>query len=377
MKTLYKKGENCDTENYRPLSLLSIPSKLLEGQVCHLLDKHLEEAGIGHQNQWGFRKGRSAEGLLLYLTEIWRQALDDNYYVGVLFVDFKKAFDSVNRDILKRKLQAAGICGDMYEWLCDYMDGRKQYTKVNRKKSTIRVIVFGVPQGSLWDLASYLFTSTICRILYLKAIYLCSQMTLLCIVLEKNIEDVIDQLNDAARELYEWCRKNQLTVHTGKTEAMIISHKNFTGPLRPIWFGASIIKYVTQSTSLGITIDNKLSCDKPATKITTSFNTKLKELRRFRYLPTKVKEEIYYKTIVSSITYCISVWGTSSPWILEELDSLHARAARLIYGIKDKLSVSNTFARVKWEPISYTYKRRVLTWMQKMYYETVLSPCME
>ena len=173
---------------------------------------------------------------------------------------------------------------------------------------------------------------------------------------------------------YEWCRKNQLTVHTGKTEAMIISHKNFTGPLRPIWFGTSIIKYVTQSTSLGITIDNKLSWDKQLTKITASFNTKLKELRRFRYLPTKVKEEIYYKTIVSSITYCISVWGTSSPWILEELDSLHARAARLIYGIKDKMSVSNTFARVKWEPISYIYKGRVLTWMQKMYYESCPQP---
>ena len=53
---------------------------------------------------------------------------------------------------------------------------------------------------------------------------------------------------------------------------------------------------------------------------------------------------------------------------------LHARAARLIYGIKDKMSVSNTFARVKWEPISYIYKRRVLTWMQKMYYENCPQP---
>ena len=113
--------------------------------------------------------------------------------------------------------------------------------------------------------------------------------TMYCI--GKNLEDVTDQLNDAARELYEWCRKNQLTVHTGKTEAMIISHKNFTGPLSPIWFGTSIIKYVTQSTSLGITIDNKLSWDKQLTKITTSFNTKLKQLRRFRYLPKKSRKK--------------------------------------------------------------------------------------
>ena len=208
MKTLYKKGEKSDTENYRPLSLLSIPSKLLEGQVCHFLDKHLEEAGIGHQNQWGFCKGRSTEGLLLYLTETWKQALDDNYYVGVLFVDFKKAFDSVNRDILKRELQAAGICGDMYEWLCDYMDGRKQYAEENGKKSTIRVIVFGVPQGSL--LGPCLFSIHLNDLLdFISKGYLfmfADDTTMYCI--GKNIEDVIDQLNDAARELYEWCRKN-------------------------------------------------------------------------------------------------------------------------------------------------------------------------
>ena len=133
-----------------------MPSKLLEGQVCHLLDKHLEEAGIGHQIQWGFRKGRSTEGLLLYLTETWKQALDDNYYVGVLFVDFKKAFDSVNRAILKRKLQAAGICGDMYEWLCDYMHGRKQYAKVNGKNQPLESLFLEFHRVHYWDLTSFL-----------------------------------------------------------------------------------------------------------------------------------------------------------------------------------------------------------------------------
>ena len=69
MKTLHKKGEKSYVEKYRPISLLSIPSKLLEGQVCHLIDQRLEASGIAHENQWGFRKGRSTEGLLLHLTE--------------------------------------------------------------------------------------------------------------------------------------------------------------------------------------------------------------------------------------------------------------------------------------------------------------------
>ena len=103
MKTLHKKGEKSNAENYRPISLLSIPSKLLEGQVCHLIDQHLEASGIANENQWGFRKGRSMEGLLLHLTETWKEAINNGYYAGVIFVDFKKAFDSVNKGYFEKK----------------------------------------------------------------------------------------------------------------------------------------------------------------------------------------------------------------------------------------------------------------------------------
>ena len=180
-------------------------------------------------------------------------------------------------------------------------------------------------------------------------------------------------MNEAAKELFNWCKKNQLTVHTGKTEAMIISHRDFTRPLRPVWFGTSIISYVKHSTCLGITIDNKLSWNKQLSKVTTSFNSKLKELRRLRYLSLNVKEEIYYKTVVSSITYCISVWGTSSPTVLQELDALDARGAKLVYGIKEKMSVENTLTQVNWEPISYIYKRRILSWMYRICYKAALE----
>ena len=133
MKALHKKGEKSNIENYHPISLLSIPSKLLKGQVCHLIGQHLEASGIAHKNQWGFRKGRSTEGLLLNLTETWKEAIDNGYYVGVIFVDFEKAFNSVNRDILQGKLQAVGICGDLYQWLCDYLNDKKQFANVNSK----------------------------------------------------------------------------------------------------------------------------------------------------------------------------------------------------------------------------------------------------
>ena len=73
-------------------------------------------------------------------------SVDNGYYV---FVDFKKTFDSVNRDILKRILQAVGICCDLYQWLYDYLNDQKQFENVNSKHSSVKIIVFLVPQGSL------------------------------------------------------------------------------------------------------------------------------------------------------------------------------------------------------------------------------------
>lgn len=89
MKVAYKKGETTDPSNYRPLSMLSVPSKILKGQICKQTDNHMEEHELHTDKQWGHRKNRSTETLLLLLTETWKQALDLEKVVGVLFVDFR------------------------------------------------------------------------------------------------------------------------------------------------------------------------------------------------------------------------------------------------------------------------------------------------
>ena len=98
VNAVYKKGKKDDCQNYRPFSMLSIPSKISESIVCDLVDQNLYNKI--QTNQWGFQKGLSTESLLLYLTENWRLNLDNNKVIGTIFVDFKKAFDSVDHQIL-------------------------------------------------------------------------------------------------------------------------------------------------------------------------------------------------------------------------------------------------------------------------------------
>ena len=99
-----KKGIKSDCANYRPLTMLNLNNKILESIVCDSLDCHLGTNELIHSNQWGFKKGVSTESLPLYLTETWKKAIDDGYKVGVIFVDFKKAFDTVDLAILKSKI---------------------------------------------------------------------------------------------------------------------------------------------------------------------------------------------------------------------------------------------------------------------------------
>ena len=98
VKVLHKGGDSADCGNYRPLTMLSIPSKIAESVLCDTIDSHLNE--VLHQNQWDYRKGISSESLLLYLTESWKHYMDEGKVIGAIFIDFRKAFDSVCTEIL-------------------------------------------------------------------------------------------------------------------------------------------------------------------------------------------------------------------------------------------------------------------------------------
>ncbi len=142
---VFKKGIKSDCANYRPLTMLHLNSKILEGIVCDSLDKHLEENRLIHQNQWGFKKGVSTESLLLFLSETWKKAVDSGEKVGVVFVDFQKTFDIVDHNILKSKLSTVGVSGVFHEWVVYYLFNRSQYVTINGVRSRLRTVEIGVP----------------------------------------------------------------------------------------------------------------------------------------------------------------------------------------------------------------------------------------
>ena len=161
---VFKKGDPTDRNNYRPISLLSVPSKILESCISDTVMKHVTECELLTERQWAYRKGHSTQLLLAHLTESWRQAVDNNFVVVTAFIDFRKAFDCVSHRTLLHKLKIKyGIEGNLLSWLTDYQNHRTQVTVVNSTQSEELNVSCGIPQGSVLGHVCLVCTPMTCR----------------------------------------------------------------------------------------------------------------------------------------------------------------------------------------------------------------------
>ena len=139
--------DNCN--NYRPIALLSNISKIIEQLVHARLYFYLERNNILYQHQYGFRLNHSTTHALIAITEEIRHACDNCEYACITYLDLKKAFDTVNHNILLEKMNHYGIKGVANNWFKSYIRERKQYTTIGDYHSTLQDIFYGVPQGSV------------------------------------------------------------------------------------------------------------------------------------------------------------------------------------------------------------------------------------
>ena len=146
---IHKGGSTQDVNNFRPISLLSIFDKIIEKLMHVRLYEFLENNNILFKNQFGFRKQNSTIHALIQITEEIRESIEKGKFGCGIFIDLRKAFDTVNHNILLRKLDHYGIRGTTLQWFDSYLNGRKQYVYHNGQSSDLKNISCGVPQGSV------------------------------------------------------------------------------------------------------------------------------------------------------------------------------------------------------------------------------------
>jgi len=146
---IYKKGPRNQPENYRPISILPVISKIMERIVYNQLYSYLSDNTILCEHQYGFRRLHSTVSALLDCTNSWYMNMDRKLFNLVVFLDLKKAFDTVNHEILLRKLEMYGITGNALNLLKSYLLDRRQACQLNGFTSSYNHIKCGIPQGSI------------------------------------------------------------------------------------------------------------------------------------------------------------------------------------------------------------------------------------
>jgi hypothetical protein len=211
---LYKKGSHSDAANYRPVSITSLVSKILEKIIYKHITGFLNMHGILSDNQHGFRSNRSCETQLLSAVNDWCEAAECNKPVDVIFLDFSRAFDTVPFNRLMYKLKSNGIRGNVLNWIEHFLTERKQRVLVNDQYSSWSKVTSGVPQGTiLGPLLFLVFINDICDALNCT----CRLYADDCIIYRpiQGINDVVSLQMDL-NKLHEWSTKWLLNFNVKK-----------------------------------------------------------------------------------------------------------------------------------------------------------------
>ena len=369
---LYKKGSKCDLNNYRPISLLNIFSKVFEKIMKKKLIDFIDSCKILSPHQYGFQKGINTEDALTQFSKnIYRQ-LDNSNTVLSIFIDFSKAFDTVPHNILLRKLEHYGIRGSVHRWFLDYLSHRQQSTCFENSVSSSKRTTLGVPQGSvLGPLLFLLFINDLPNVSKLLSTILFADDATLP-VCGKKPELLIRIANNELYKFYLWCVSNRLTVNTLKTFFVLFSNR-CTGTVLPPLVIKSNYNYdpIVQVDSikfLGVFYDSNMSFKSHINYLSLRLSRIAALLYRVKsFVPDFVLKTIYQAHFMSIISYCNLIWSNTYSSHLDPIIKLQKRVIRLItnsdylahtYPLFKQLKLLNIMNFRKYNLAIYFFKNR-------------------
>ena len=381
VKPIFKKGATNQFTNYRPISLLSSFSKLLEKIAANQIMKYLNKFKLLYEHQYGFRAGHSTiQPVIQFLDKVYNAMNNDKFTLSV-FIDLTKAFDTCDTDILLEKLKYYGFRGISNYWFRNYLTGRMQYTSVNNVNSSLNELKCGVPQGSvLGPILFLLLINDLPNATNMFSILFADDTTLQ--LSSSNIVSLYEQANVELDKLADWFKANKLTLNISKTKYMIFKDKSKTVNFAShnLKIDNEVIERIGKNCPeesfkfVGINLDECLSWRHHVNHVinkiagATYALSKLKNL-----LPNKIKLTIYNSLFKSHIEYGIVAWGNSADPGIKRICSLQKRSVRYISNARSKQHTSNLFAEHKILKFHDLVKHCELSFMYKYVYSILPS----
>ena len=388
---IHKSGRTDLCDNYRPISLLSMLSKILEKIVSLQLINHLELNKLIYKHQYGFQRNKSTEHHLLHMSNFISTAINENKYCIGVFLDLKKAFDVCSHQILIKKLKKLGVNGTALNWFKSYLANRKQVVDINGKISETKDIPISVLQGSI--LGPILFLCYINDMPGSTLLY-----TLLfaddtaCLASGENLQDLINFINVELNKIAIWFRVNKMAVNAEKTKyiifharnkkvdpgnSVLVLNNNEPGqtPSNELIIPLTRICNVNENENdksyklLGVWFDENLTFDIHVKKLCTKLTRSLFFIRRAQnFLTDKALLSLYYALFHSHLLYCPLIISSTSAKNLKKISVLQKKAIRIIIRAKNSEHTKPIFSKLNILPYDLIIKQYKLNFMHSIKY---------
>ena len=299
---IFKKGSRLDPGNYRPVSILSAFSKILERAVNGQLVHHLNSRNLLYEHQSGFRNRYSTDTCLMNLTDYVKGKVNKGELVGMVMIDLRKAFDTVDGDILIRKLSAMGVTS--LDWFRSYLFDREQCTQVGGNNSSFLQVTCGVPQGSILGPTLFLcYVNDMASCLNCHLSLYADDSAL--VFSGRNASEIANFLSQELSFCKKWLIDNRLSLHVGKTESILFGSSRrirAAGDFNVTCDG-EMVQRVTSIVYLGVGLDQCLNFDEYVVKVCKRANNRLSFLHRYsRLLDEQTRKMLCNSLVLSNLT---------------------------------------------------------------------------
>ena len=347
---LHKKESVLNYLNYRPISLLSVFSKIYEKTIYVRIYSYLVKYNMIYSKQFGFRGNHSVNHAIISMTEHIRSLLDRGEYVCGVFVDLEKAFDTVHHDILCEKLNFYGLRGNINKLLKSYLSDRKQFVSINGFDSEVKDVTCGVPQGS--SLGPLLF------LLYINDLRLSLSETgcghfaddTFIIFNSKKPKTIETVINYELKMVTKWLRLNKLSLNAAKTEVIFFRSSRHSLDYDKIsikmnGFKLTPVDYIKY---LGMYIDKFLDWNQHIQELSKKLNRANGIISKLRYnTPTDICLQVYYAIFYSYLINGCNVWGFTSDENINAIQVLQNKCLRIMTFAPYNSNVDQVFLDLK------------------------------
>ncbi len=364
---IYKAEDPQNPSNYRPIAILPVSMKIFERAVHIQLNSYLKKIGVMCEEQSGFREGHSTATAVTNVTDFILDNMNNGKLAGGVFLDLKKAFDTVDAQTLLFKLQCLGINNTELAWFKNYLIDRSQCVAFSGATSDECNLSCGVPQGSiLGPLLFVTFINDITQSISECKIVLYADDTI--ILFASNNPDIIkEKLEQDLMNANRWLKSNKLNLNISKCKWMMFgtARKLRHAKATDISIGDVPLEKVQTYKYLGMWMDSQLNWHHHLDKMRAKISQRLGVLRRVRsFLTEDITKNLFNAMVMPLFDYCDVIYAKTDNTSLNKLQRLHNRGGKLILRVGKDTATTDVQAQLRWIPLAkrVIYHTNILTY---------------